>query len=42
MPNSELTIKALIIKTIKLSIFAYKLLTTYKTIFKIVLIIISL
>jgi hypothetical protein len=40
--NSKLITKALIIKTIRLSMFAYELLVTHKTIFKTVLITISL
>jgi hypothetical protein len=41
-PNSKLITKALITKTTKLSTFAYKPLTIHKTIFKTILIIISL
>jgi hypothetical protein len=40
--NSKLIIKALITKTTRLSMFACELLTTHETIFKTVLIIISL
>jgi hypothetical protein len=41
-PNFKLIIKALITKTIRLSMFACELLTIYKTIFKTVLITTSL
>jgi hypothetical protein len=41
-PNSKLITKALITKTIRLSMFAYKLLATYKITFKTILIITSL